>query len=243
MTTLLLLLAGPMQAWGDSSRFVQRDTRMVPTKSGVLGLLAAAQGRRRTDPIEDLASLRFGVRSDQPGSLQRDFQTAIDWRTEKSMPLSYRYYIADAKFVAGVEGPTPLIQALAEHVRAPAFPLYLGRRSCPVSEDVFLGVSDEPLEDALRAAPWQASSWHRVKLASEVALELHVDAIADDDRPFETRRDAPVSYDPRRREYGWREVVTAEPVVVPNPDGRRPVTPAGGTDWFGTADEIAKEAD
>ena len=76
MTVLLLRLAGPMQAWGDNSRFTRRDTRMIPTKSGVLGLLAAADGRRRTDPIEDLAGLRFGVRVDQPGQLQRDFQTA-----------------------------------------------------------------------------------------------------------------------------------------------------------------------
>ena len=113
MTTLLLLLAGPLQAWGDSSRFSRRDTRMVPTKSGVLGLLAAAQGLRRTDPLEDLVHLRFGVRSDQPGSLQRDFQTAIDWRTGKSMPLSYRYYLADARFVAGVEGPRPVVEGLA----------------------------------------------------------------------------------------------------------------------------------
>ena len=89
-----------MQAWGDASRFSRRDTRMVPSKSGVLGLLAAADGRRRTDPIEDLARLRFGVRVDQPGRLQRDFQTAINWETTHSMPLSYRYYVADAVYVA-----------------------------------------------------------------------------------------------------------------------------------------------
>ena len=56
MTTLLLRLAGPMQAWGDSSRFAQRHTRREPTKSGIIGMLAAAQGRRRTDGVEDLVA-------------------------------------------------------------------------------------------------------------------------------------------------------------------------------------------
>lgn len=36
MSTLLLRLAGPLQSWGDSSRFTRRETRAEPTKSGVL---------------------------------------------------------------------------------------------------------------------------------------------------------------------------------------------------------------
>lgn len=243
MTTLLLLLAGPMQAWGDASRFTRRDTRMVPTKSGVLGLLAAAQGRRRTDPIEDLAALRFGVRVDQPGTLQRDFQTAIDWRTGKSMPLSYRYYIADAKFVAGVEGPDDLIATLSEQVQHPHFPLYLGRRSCPVDTDVHLGVSPDALEDALRAAPWRAAAWYRRQQPATVGLELHVDAGASDLGPRTTRRDAPLSYDPLRREYGWRDVVSPEPVMVENPDARVTAASTASADWFSAVTDASQEDD
>ena len=56
--SLLLLLKGPMQSWGDESRYHTRATASTPSKSGVVGLLAAAQGRRRMDPIEDLAGLR-----------------------------------------------------------------------------------------------------------------------------------------------------------------------------------------
>lgn len=242
MTTLLLLLAGPLQAWGDSSRFSRRDTRMVPTKSGVLGLLAAAEGRRRTDALEDLTHLRFGVRSDQPGSLQRDFQTAIDWRSGKPMPLSYRYYIADARFVAGVEGPEPVIAGLAAVVRRPAFPLYLGRRSCPVGRAPFLRVVEEPLETALRQAPWEAAAWYRAKQPNDVELALHLDADPGDTRPRETRRDVPVSFDPRRREYGWREVVTADPVHILNPEGRRPLSVPGQPDWFAAAEQPVQES-
>ena len=42
MAVLLLKLAGPLQSWGSSSRFTERGTEHEPTKSGVVGLLAAA---------------------------------------------------------------------------------------------------------------------------------------------------------------------------------------------------------
>ena len=42
---LVLRLAGPLQSWGSSSRFTRRSTEAFPTKSGIVGLLAAAQGR------------------------------------------------------------------------------------------------------------------------------------------------------------------------------------------------------
>lgn len=75
MTVLLLKLAGPLQSWGSGSRFTERGAQHEPTKSGVVGLLASALGRRRTEPVDDLAELRFGVRIDQPGSFEDDFQT------------------------------------------------------------------------------------------------------------------------------------------------------------------------
>ena len=87
---LVLRLAGPMQSWGSDSRFTRRSTEAFPTKSALVGLLGAAQGRRRSDPIEDLAELSVAVRVDQPGQLLRDFHTAH--RGETSMPLSHRFY-------------------------------------------------------------------------------------------------------------------------------------------------------
>ena len=47
MATLLLRLAAPLQAWGSDSKFETRKTNREPTKSGVIGLLAAALGLRR----------------------------------------------------------------------------------------------------------------------------------------------------------------------------------------------------
>lgn len=220
MSTLLLRLAGPLQSWGSSSKFNTRHTRAEPTKSGVLGLIAAAQGRRRTDPIEDLLTLRFGVRVDQPGVLVRDFQTAVQWNTTKqeSMPLSYRFYLADAVFVAGVSGDLELLKGVDQAIRRPIFPPFLGRRSCPPARPLSMGVVDATLEDAMRSAPWQASDLHRRSVGQQVELALVVDGELGQPAD-EMVRDAPISYDPVRREYGWRAVRSAEPVLLDNPVG------------------------
>src|SRR5690606_40565014 len=76
--TLRMRFAGPMQSWGTRSRFDHRDTEVAPSKSGVIGLVAAALGRHRDEPIGDLASLRLGVRLDREGVLMRDYHTAKD---------------------------------------------------------------------------------------------------------------------------------------------------------------------
>ncbi|KND37023.1 type I-E CRISPR-associated protein Cas5/CasD [Streptomyces acidiscabies] len=72
--TLLIRLAGPLQSWGTISRFAaRRDTHSRPTKSAVIGMCAAALGLERTADLSRLASLRYGVRADHPGTPTRDF--------------------------------------------------------------------------------------------------------------------------------------------------------------------------
>lgn len=216
MTVLALRLAAPLQSWGASSRFVRRSTEPAPTKSGVLGLIAAAQGRRRIEPIEDLLVLRFGVRIDQGGQLVRDFQTAVP-ESGKPLPLSYRYYLGDAVFLALVEADSALLTGIDEALRNPTFPLYLGRRSCPPAGPISLGLRDGTIDSVLRTEPWRASPWHRSKVrAAEISLKTVVDC-----EPWlpgsETIRDEPLSFDPQRREYGWRSVFRDQ-VTVRNPD-------------------------
>lgn len=220
MPTLLLRLAGPLQSWGESSRFSQRHTRTEPTKSGVLGLLAAAQGRRRTDPVEDLLTLTFAVRVDQPGGVLRDFHTAINWSSGDRMPLSHRYYLTDAVFVAGVQGDPQLIGGLADALRRPVWAPYLGRRSCPPAQPISLGVVDEDVRTALRRVPWQAARWYQVaEQGHAVTLEMWADA-EPGEAAVDSVRDVPRSYDPRRRQYGWRDVVNLPPVrpALPSSD-------------------------
>lgn len=216
MTTLLIRLAGPLQAWGASSRFSRRDTRHEPTKSGVLGLLAAAQGLRRTDELEHLAALSFGVRVDQAGVLIRDFQTAKSLDETKTMPLSYRYYLGDSVFVAGVEGDRGIIEGLVAALRNPTFPLYLGRRSCPPSLPLILAVTEDRLLLALQDYPWQAADWYRRRQAKTLQLRIATDGDAFGEG--ELVRDLPVSFNPELRKYEWRTVVE-NGVEIRNVDG------------------------
>ncbi|MFD9070501.1 type I-E CRISPR-associated protein Cas5/CasD [Streptomyces lasiicapitis] len=230
MTVLLLRLAGPLQSWGSAARFARRSTENAPTKSGVLGLLAAAEGRPRDTSLSDLVALRFGVRIDQPGSRLRDFHTAHHADSGKAMPLSERFYLSDAAFVAGVEGDASLLHRLHQAVLAPRFLPYLGRRSCPPSRPLDMGPPQEEvtLEDALRSAPWQASPWYvrqteRWAARGETPAEPEsLDLLLDcppGEAPHLSLRDTPVSYDARHRQYALRGVLTRH---VDAPPPRRP---------------------
>lgn len=236
MSTLLLRLAGPLQAWGTSSRFVYRFTDKSPSKSAVLGLLAAAEGRRRTESIEDLLDLRFGVRCDQPGSVLRDFQTARSLDGKDAFPLTYRFYLSDAVFVAGVEGEQALVQRLADAIRRPAFPLYLGRRSCPPSRPLLMEVSPAPLREALSAVPWQAAAWYARRAEREPTLEMLLDADGSG-TSGEVVNDTPISFDPHYRRFGSRSVEQAL-VTVSNDQGERTratgAPPSGATGGRGS---------
>ncbi|MFJ4683743.1 type I-E CRISPR-associated protein Cas5/CasD [Streptomyces sp. NPDC088789] len=237
MTTLLLRLAGPLQAWGSAARFVQRTTENAPTKSGVLGLLAAAEGRPRDADVSDLAALRFGVRVDQPGTRLVDFHKAQHADTGRVMPLSYRYYLADAVFVAGVEGEESTIRRLYEAVSAPHFLPYLGRRSCPPALPLLFdgSLTEYPLEAALRGTPWQASRWYVRRLARASGgagdtsgveeLDLLLDCPPGEIPDF-SLRDKPVSYDPRHRQYAVRGVRSGHMAAPPPHDPTAHLRPA-----------------
>src|SRR5215203_1332100 len=99
MSVLLIRLTGPMQSWGVQSRFGVRDTGLEPSKSGVVGLLCAALGRPRGEPVADLAALERGVRVDREGRLMRDYHTAqnvlrADGSGRQDTVVSQRYYLA-----------------------------------------------------------------------------------------------------------------------------------------------------
>ena len=146
MSTLLLRLAGPMQSWGTTSRFDERDSQLEPSKSGVLGLLCAALGRDRAEPLADLAALRMGVRVDREGLLMRDYQTATGVLIAANAKpdlgrtvVSPRYYLADAAFLVGLEGDDDmLLLACQAALKAPRWPLALGRKSYLPSLPVWL---------------------------------------------------------------------------------------------------------
>ena len=173
MPTLLLRLVGPMQSWGTTSRFDQRDTGKEPSKSGVIGLLAAAMGIDRenwTDDLKSLTRLRMGVRHDRQGSFKQDYQTAgcaskdtiikADGKPSKDGVVSRRHYLADAAFLVGLEGKErSLLERAHAHLKSPVWLLSLGRKSYVPSESIWIedGVQDAPLREVLIRWPWIAT--------------------------------------------------------------------------------------
>lgn len=171
MPTLLLRLVGPMQSWGTTSRFDQRDTGKEPSKSGVIGLLAAALGidRENWTDLQVLTHLSMGVRHDRPGVPKRDYQTAgcassdtivkADGTQSKDGVVSQRFYLADAAFLVGLECEDRLLlERVHAALRDPVWPLSLGRKSYVPSESIWFedGLQNNPLQDVLRQWPWIA---------------------------------------------------------------------------------------
>jgi len=173
MPTLLLRLVGPMQSWGTTSRFDQRDTGKEPSKSGVMGLLAAALGidRENWADLEPLTRLSMGTRHDRSGVLKRDYQTAGCAATDTIIKadgtqakgggvVSQRFYLADAAFLVGLESDErPLLEQAHAALCDPVWSLALGRKSYVPSESIGFenGLQDAPLCDVLARWPWITS--------------------------------------------------------------------------------------
>ncbi|MEU1128310.1 type I-E CRISPR-associated protein Cas5/CasD [Streptomyces sp. NPDC005900] len=241
-SVLLLRLAAPLQSWGDRSAFNRRETRPEPTKSGVVGLLAAAAGRSRHTALDDLTGLGLGIRIDQPGSILRDYHTVSDYRGQpllsaavsakgrqkptspaKHTHITQRFYLQDAVFLAAVQGPRELITTLEHAVRHPAFPLALGRRSCVPTQPLTLGQRTGSLEDALREEPWQASSAVRERWGCHNGDAANIDlpATLDDPAGDEVHEDVPLSFAPTSRSFTTRRIrhtyLTAPTGLRPDP--------------------------
>lgn len=197
--TLRIWLAGPLQSWGTSSRFETRGTELAPSKSGVIGMLCAALGRGRDKPVDDLASMRFGVRVERPGAVLRDYHTvgaaddagvAVASGTRGRGIQTERFYLQDAAFVAGLESAdAALLTELLQALIAPRWLLSLGRRSCPPAGPVVNNeaIFDGPLEKAL-AQPWCPLPTHQPQLLElgediELLLEDADGSIETQDQP------------------------------------------------------------
>ena len=216
MSTLLLRLSAPLQAWGYESKFETRRTSREPTKSGVIGLLASALGRSRDESVQDLNELSFGVRVDHEGELLHDYHTVK--LNESKTYVTHRYYLSDAVFLVGLESDNEeLLQKLNNAVLSPAFPLFLGRRSCPPTLPLSLGIRECSLLEALQSEPWLISQYMQKKLKNRSDFKLRI--ITDSD-PKDSRavrqKDVAVSFDPRKRQYGYRPIVEHTPITMVN---------------------------
>lgn len=229
MPTLLLCFDAPLQSWGTMSRFVVRDTATEPTKSGVVGLLAAALGVARddTDGIARLAALRLGVRVDREGVVERDYHTVQNVPTTAGTGhrtvVTERYYLADALFLVGLEGEPGLLAELYQAVQRPRWPLFFGRKAfVPARPLVSTGAAgepvtgrglvDQPLVDALRDHLWLETreeardrALKQVEKGTAPRLRLVIDA-RPGDLAGELRHDHPISFAHGARRFGPRTV-------------------------------------
>ncbi|MGI5401471.1 type I-E CRISPR-associated protein Cas5/CasD [Streptomyces sp. CA-135486] len=173
---LVLRLAGLLQSWGETAAFPYRDTAAFPTRSALIGMFAAAQGRTREqalDPYPELPGtpshhdLVFTLRIDRPGTRHRDFQTAGGGRPHgtglrtaaggyrsqaKSTLVTYRDYLAGAVFTVAVQASPPLLQHIADTLTQPRFSPYLGRRNCLPDEPLIIHTDIPDPVAALRTA-------------------------------------------------------------------------------------------
>ena len=198
MSTLLLRLAAPLQAWGTDSKFEVRRTNREPSKSGVIGLLAAALGLRRDADLSKLSALRFGVRVDRNGEVIKDFHMA---KAEKTSYLTYRYYLSDAIFLVGLESEDrSFLEQIERALRNPCFPIFLGRRSCPPTLPLVLGIREDALETALRGEENQNKD---LKSRRQSHRYIRLDC-GEGEQEGTVVQDLPISFNPMKREFGYR---------------------------------------
>lgn len=183
MKTLILKLEGPMASFGDVAVDETRPTARHPFKSMIVGLLGSALGYKRTEGgrLEKLQSkILIASRLDRPGQVMTDYQTALTnasdpkkptfigknvWTTrpvnmrttnnDKNPIQIYRDYLTDVSVTVAVGSKDDeLIELLADAVRKPARPLFLGRKACPPTRPLFETVVEaDSLHEALATLP------------------------------------------------------------------------------------------
>lgn len=153
---LCFRLWGPMASWGSVAVGELRGTWSRPSRSAIIGFVAAACGIERKnraahDELE--RGLGFAVRVDLPGRTLRDYHTAqapgakrnkrwMTRRDELAEPnelntiLSERSYLTEQAATillwrrVGTNSPT--LDTVKCCLIAPIFTPYLGRKSCPL---------------------------------------------------------------------------------------------------------------
>lgn len=215
MRHLLLRLEAPLMSFGsvsvDEHGFIQR----WPAVSMLSGLFGNALGYRRTD-AEQLDALQrrivWAARVDRPGVVVQDFQTAQIGKNDKawttrgrpetraggagtyeSPHIRHRDYWADASIAVAVRlGPadvSPSLDALAEALKAPARPLFIGRKACLPSCRILEGAVDAT--DALAALAQAAFAADSEPTAAVFFNDLRMQSAAirqhraSDERRFE----------------------------------------------------------
>ena len=228
MKFLALYLRAPMQSWGVSSKFGERTTFDAPTRSGLLGMLAAACGVDKNDDATDCAWLARAAKvslcvlSFHRGDRITDYHTVgggfnedNPWQkrmiptTANGKPrgtdLTHRDYLTDTVFGAVLAGDDVLLGEMAAKLANPIWGVWLGRKSCIPTEPILAGVFDSEDEAKNALAKRFCASIERSNngenMGNAVAFSV-LEATVEDAE--ETLLDVPVSF--ARREFHARRI-------------------------------------
>lgn len=211
MRTILLKLAGPLQSWGTNSHFKTRHTDFYPSKSAVIGLIAASLGYRRDEDekIKKLNELDFAVRVDQPGALLSDYQIAEGYNKKgaEHTYITNHYYLEDSIFIIALSNKdNVLMSTIEEGLRNPYFQPFMGRRSLPLNADFLLKTTSDSALDSLKQLEWQASEWFmkRHSRESNFSLEIYADNYLLEKEVYQLRQDRVLSFSQKERKFGFR---------------------------------------
>ena len=101
-------------------------------------------------------------------------------------------------------------------MQAPVFPLFLGRRSCPPTLPLSLGIRQTDLLTALQEEPWQVSKWEQERIKRKqdsYTMRIVTDALKQEAYPV-YQKDLPESFNPMFRKYGYRIVKEHKPFHI-----------------------------
>ncbi|NUP89199.1 MAG: type I-E CRISPR-associated protein Cas5/CasD [Candidatus Sumerlaeia bacterium] len=253
VNTVFLRLEGPLQAWGDTSKFVIRRSMEAPTKSGVIGLICCAMGLSREAARKRLPkfnALAMAARIDRPGTRWWDYHTVgagIGMTTAgggtktgaQGTLITRREYLADASFLVALQGDAELIGKVHKALVSPKWPLFLGRKSCPPSLPILAKPREgetwtNPMEcvdllSALKAVPWRPRLNDKERPAGGRCGCL-VEWGASEGEPeapesAEVWYDVPFSFDPPVHHARFVLRDTCAPDIVQEPLQRRTPSP------------------
>ncbi|MCI1290146.1 MAG: type I-E CRISPR-associated protein Cas5/CasD [Lactobacillus sp.] len=211
MKSLTIRLTAPLQSYGNEATFNRRTTDDYPSKSAIIGMIAAAFGFKRDDPrIIKLNDLLMAVRIDQPGKVLTDFHMVeyAQNSKKKKRKLTYRDYLQDAVFIVAIGSEDErLIGKIEYALKHPYFQLSLGRRSNAPAGLLKIRIFDNDPLSVLKDLSWQASTWYQKKYHQPgFTAQIISDASLLPDYPSTLKKDQVGSFDPRHRFFHYRAV-------------------------------------
>ncbi len=204
---LILKLQGPLQSWGSHTYEDYRPSNGFPTRSAVLGMLAACMGIDRADQKGQMAlsnSLVVAVRQDDgkgenqtlPVVRLTDFHTVekarkVDGKENKNPVVSRREYLCDASFTVGItttDSAGYSHDQIEKKLKSPAYTPFLGRRSCPITRPLFeTRLHADSFGDAFaKVQPYEGVYYSDVDEGADGQLQLR-DVLLGRKRQFGTR--------------------------------------------------------